>query len=198
MGAIHDQEKNLHFVEQIELQAEQLERQIQDLLELARVEAGKAAFRISRVSINDVSQKCFRQFSSTADENQIRLNLQLSQENPFVRADCDAIETIIKNLVVNAIHYTPAGGSVTIETIAEQTHAVIRVIDTGIGIASDHQARIFERFYRVDRARSRDKGGTGLGLSIVKHLAHAFDGSVRLESQIGKGSKFLVRFPLAK
>jgi two-component system phosphate regulon sensor histidine kinase PhoR len=196
LGAIHDQEKNMHFVERIESQALQLERQIQDLLELARVESGTAAFRISDVPINAVCQKCFDQFTPHAESNHVRLQLDLVTESPIVRADQDAIETIVKNLVVNAIHYTPAGGLVTIETNVERDQAIIRVSDTGIGISPDQQARIFERFYRVDRARSREKGGTGLGLAIVKHLTQAFGGSVQLESQIGKGSRFQVRLPL--
>ncbi len=114
----------------------------------------------------------------------------------IVFADQEAVETILKNLVVNAIHYTPAGGRVTIETSRKPGFAVIRVIDTGIGITPEHQARVFERFYRVDRARSRDKGGTGLGLAIVKHLSQEFGGYVQLQSQIGKGSRFEVSLPI--
>ncbi len=195
MGALYDQEKNMIFVERIESQAEQLESQIYDLLELARVESGTAAFRITRMSLNVVGEKLHRQYTNIAEENGLDLQLRLSEKNPMIKADAHAIETILKNLVINAIHYTPVGGSVRIETDLENDDAILRVIDTGIGIAADQQLRIFERFYRVDRARSREKGGTGLGLSIVKHLTQAFDGSVQLESQIGKGSKFQVRFP---
>lgn len=196
MGALYDQKKNMLFVERIESQAEQLERQITDLLELAKVESGKAAFRFSRVKVNEACSAACQQFEAQAEKNQVALRVLLSEINPIIRADREAIETIIRNLVVNAIHYTPAGGSVTIETAIDLDQAVIRVTDTGIGISADHQARIFERFYRVDRARSREKGGTGLGLSIVKHLTQAFDGSVHLESAVGKGSKFQVRLPL--
>jgi len=195
MGALYDQEKNMIFVERIESQAEQLESQIYDLLELARVESGTAAFRITRMSLNVVCQKLHRQYTNIAEENGLELQLRLSEIDPIIKADVHAIETILKNLVINAIHYTPTGGSVRIETGLENEEAILRVIDTGIGIAADQQLRIFERFYRVDRARSREKGGTGLGLSIVKHLTQAFDGSVQLESQIGKGSKFRVSFP---
>ena len=110
-------------------------------------------------------------------------------------ADSEGLDTILGNLVSNAIHYTPAGGNVTISTSRQGDAVVIAVADSGIGIAPEHHARIFERFYRVDKARSRDKGGTGLGLSIVKHLAQSFGGSIELESQIGKGSTFRVRLP---
>ena len=197
LGAINDQERNLEFVERIETQAELLDRQIHDLLELARVESGDAAFRISDVPINEVCQDCYEQFAPIATENQLQLQLRICPGNPLARADQKAIETVVANLVVNAIHYTPAGGRVTIETGAESGEAVIIVSDTGLGIASEHQTRVFERFYRVDRARSRDKGGTGLGLAIVKHLTQAFGGSVKLDSQIGKGSRFQVRLPIS-
>ena len=197
LGAIDDQEKNVEFVERIESQAELLDRQIHDLLELARVESGQAAFRISNVSINEVCQDCYDQFAPIAKENQLQIRLETCSEYPLVWADREAIETVVKNLVVNSIHYTPPGGRVTIETDTDSGDAVINVIDTGLGIAPEHQARVFERFYRVDRARSRDKGGTGLGLAIVKHLAQAFGGTVQLESQVGKGSRFQVRLPIS-
>ena len=195
LGAIHDQDKNLHFVKRIESQAEQLENQILDLLELAKVESGKAAFVITDVSVNSACDASYHALMPLADENQVRLKLALSDEDLTIRADREAIETIIKNLLINAIHYTPTGGNVTIESMLDDTEVVINVIDTGIGIAADQQARVFERFYRVDRARSREKGGTGLGLAIVKHLTQAFDGRVTLESQVGKGCKFQVRMP---
>ena len=124
------------------------------------------------------------------------LQLELADPGPISRSDASSLETIVNNLVVNAIHYTPPKGSVVISTAADKEWAMITVADSGIGIAADQQSRVFERFYRVDKARSRDMGGTGLGLAIVKHLAQAHGGSVQLESQLGKGSKFQVRLPL--
>jgi len=113
-----------------------------------------------------------------------------------IAADIKSIETIVKNLVVNAIHYTPENGSISILSYVNDGSAVIEVRDTGIGIAKDQQKRIFERFYRVDKARSRDMGGTGLGLAIVKHLTQNNGGSVHLKSQLGKGSCFEIHLPL--
>ena len=196
LGAIHDEEKNLHFVEQIEFHSELLNRQIQDLLELARVESEEKTFQISDVDVNSVCKSCHDQFQRIASARHIDLKLELSKPDPIVRADHEATNTIVKNLVVNAIHYTPNYGSVTISTARENEFAIITVKDSGIGIAQDQQTRVFERFYRVDKARSRDMGGTGLGLSIVKHLSQAFGGSVELESQIGKGSTFRISLPL--
>lgn len=120
----------------------------------------------------------------------------LPPEEPVVgRANQEGINTIVNNLVSNAIHYTPAGGQVILRTRNEGDAAILEVSDTGIGIAPEQQARVFERFYRVDKARSRDMGGTGLGLSIVKHLTQSFRGTVHLSSQIGKGSTFQIRIP---
>ena len=202
MGAINDQEKNLEFVKQIEFHAELLNQQIQDLLQLAKVESGESAFSISDVRLNQVCQSAVEQFSILAKESGLDLILDLADPEPIARADNAAVETMVKNLVVNAMHYTLEGGSVTLST-AKSTgengeEVIIRVSDTGIGIAKEQQNRVFERFYRVDKSRARDKGGTGLGLAIVKHLSQSFGGSVNLESQLGKGSQFEIRLPSAK
>ena len=114
-----------------------------------------------------------------------------------VLADDECMREILDNLVDNAIKYTPEGGRVTIRWRRDGSTGVVDVEDTGIGIAQQDQARIFERFYRVDKARSRELGGTGLGLSIVKHLAHAFGGSISVTSEVGRGSTFTMRLPLA-
>lgn len=195
LGALNDQNKNMQFVEQIEFQAELLNRQIQDLIQLARIETGETTFEIANIDINEICETCHRQFSTIANERGLELKIILDNSSPTTLADARAVETIVKNLVVNAIHYTPNGGTVTISTRTEKNSTILEIIDTGIGIAIDQQARVFERFYRVDKARSRDMGGTGLGLAIVKHLTQAFGGTVELDSQPGKGSKFQVRFP---
>ena len=126
--------------------------------------------------------------------NNIALSLKPGDPPPLARADIEGFATVPNNLITNALSYTPAGGDVCVSTFYEGNSAVVEVADTGIGIAEEHQARIFERFYRVDKARSRDKGGTGLGLSIVKHLVLSFGGSVELESMPGKGTRFRYSF----
>ena len=198
MGALRDESKNVQFLEQIEFQADTLNQQIQDLLQLARVESGEKTFQISDVDVNMVCETLHRQFLDSALGRQLELHLQLDQPAAVARCDAEAVETVVKNLVVNAIHYTPEGGRVSISTQIDGEWIVINVIDTGIGIAKEQQARVFERFYRVDKARSRDMGGTGLGLAIVKHLTQAFGGSVNLESQLGKGTSFHVRLPRSR
>ncbi len=196
MGAINDGEKGLAFVEQIEKQADVLNSQIQDLLELARVESGKASFCLDNVRLNEAAADCIDQFDEVAKIKEVKLKFNSHASDPIIVADPNSVQVVLTNLISNAIAYTPAGGNVTVDISFDNRFGIVKVIDDGIGISSEHQSRVFERFYRVDKARSREAGGTGLGLAIVKHLVQAFDGSVELTSQIGKGSTFEVRFHL--
>jgi two-component system phosphate regulon sensor histidine kinase PhoR len=192
LGAVHDPEHNLHFVQRIEEQADRLHALILDILQLARIESGQQAFEMTEVPVAGAMTKCAQQFQDTACGRQIELRAELPSPELAVWADSEGVETILNNLVDNALKYTPAGGRVVLRATATTTSVCLEVEDNGIGIAPEDQERIFERFYRVDRARSREMGGTGLGLAIVKHLAHAFGGSVRVQSQLGKGSIFRV------
>ncbi|MEE2825611.1 MAG: ATP-binding protein [Planctomycetota bacterium] len=195
LGALDDNTLNLQFVEQIEDQAHVLNQQIADLLQLARVESGNEVWEFMPVDINDVCAASIRQFDSAAKKQKIELRFEPDKTRPMAYVDTDGLLTIVNNLVSNAIHYTPEGGRVTLSTSHEHDHVLVVVEDSGIGIAPEHHARIFERFYRVDKARSRDKGGTGLGLAIVKHMVQSFSGSVELESQLGRGTTFRVILP---
>lgn len=197
LGAIHDAENNVRFVERIEDQATRLNQLIVDLLHIARVESGKETFDFAYVSIAATAEACVSNYAETAHKSGVKLEVQPSIEDLHAWADQDGMRTIFDNLVGNAIRYTPEGGRVTIGWRHESEFAVIEVEDTGIGIAPEDQQRIFERFYRVDRARSREQGGTGLGLAIVKHLVQAFGGEVSLRSALGEGSTFSIRIPLA-
>ena len=122
----------------------------------------------------------------------------MKETQRILQADDEAIRQILDNLVDNAIKYTPPEGVVTVRWRREGRNAIIEVADTGIGIAIEDQPRLFERFFRVDKARSRELGGTGLGLSIVKHLTQFFGGNVGVKSSPGKGTTFWVRLPLSK
>ena len=198
LGALNDPKNNLRFVERIEAQADILNQQIQDLIQLARVESAQTAFEIVRINLRKLCLDCVNTFATEADSLKVKLTLQENDEELFIDADHKAIRTIVNNLISNALHYTPERGSVTVILSQTDRLATIEVVDTGIGISAEHQSRIFERFYRVDKARSRDMGGTGLGLAIVKHLAQAFEGNVELSSSEGEGSTFSIHFPLAK
>ncbi|MCU0872102.1 MAG: ATP-binding protein [Pirellulaceae bacterium] len=198
MGAIHDAEHNELFVARIEEQADRLHQLIQDLLHLARVESGREAFDIRDVSLAAVIEGCLPTYLERAQAKQLALQIESSEVDVVIRADEGALATILDNLVGNAIQYTPQGGRVVIRCRAEGDSAVCEVEDTGVGISPRDQTRIFERFYRVDKARSRELGGTGLGLAIVKHLTQAFGGQVSVRSELDKGSVFQIRLPLAK
>ena len=203
MGAVNDPENNLNFVLRIEEQAERLHQLILDLLQIARMEAGQEVFEIADVYLTEVLDECQLQYADAATAKQITLEVILPEDKDLAaRCDEEGIRTILSNLVDNAIKYTPVGGKVTVRcqpcastSLANQPAVCIHVQDTGIGIAEKDQARVFERFFRVDKARSRELGGTGLGLSIVKHFVQAFGGSVSVESQLKQGSTFRVELP---
>jgi two-component system, OmpR family, phosphate regulon sensor histidine kinase PhoR len=195
MGAVNDPTHNLTFVQRIEEQTERLHQLILDMLQIARVESGQENFEIGDVPLAEVFEECQAQFADAAAARQIDLRVELAPPELAVRGDEEGIRMIVTNLVDNAIKYTPPHGRVTVRTLVDDANVTIEVQDTGIGIAEKDQARIFERFYRVDKARSRELGGTGLGLSIVKHLAQAFGGHVGLDSTLKKGSTFRVTLP---
>ncbi|WP_372717054.1 ATP-binding protein [Novipirellula sp.] len=197
LGAMSDPENNLKFVDRIEEQAERLHQLILDMLQIARVESGEEAFEITDVSVNKVVDTCFNHNTDAAQRKEIQLVVEPPPSPILVYADEDGLTTILDNLIGNAIKYTPEKGRVTVRWWQEQDQMLLEVQDTGIGIAPEHHTRVFERFYRADKARSRELGGTGLGLSIVKHLCQAFGGSVKLCSKPGEGSTFQVRLPLS-
>ncbi len=198
MGAINDAEHNLGFVDRISEQAEQLNRLIVDLLHLARVEAGQEAFQFTRVDVASVVERCVAQVKQLAEQKGTALRITASSEPITVWADSDGVFTILSNLVGNAVKYTPSGGEVEVRWHRQDDNVVLEVCDTGIGIAPEDRERIFERFYRVHKARSRELGGTGLGLAIVKHLAQSFGGSVSLTSEVNSGSVFRVALPVVR
>lgn len=195
-GALHDPAHNEEFVRQIEQQADRLQQLIFDLLHLARVETGKESFQIENLSLPELVAISVQRFAAAAQAKQIGVTVE-SAEELDIRADLEGMLTVLDNLIGNAIKYTPPGGHVRIRWRVEQDVGAIEIEDSGIGIAANHRDRVFERFYRVDQARSREMGGTGLGLSIVKHLVQAFNGGVSLQSELGKGSTFTVRLPRA-
>jgi len=195
MGAVHDPQHNLGFVERISEQAERLHRLIVDLLQLARVEAGQEVFQMKHVDLATVVERGLAQHRQLADQKNITVCVEPASKSVTVWGDSDGLFTILSNLLDNAVKYTPTGGQITVRWYLDGLRAVWEVQDTGIGIAPEDQERVFERFYRADRARSPELGGTGLGLAIVKHLAQAFGGSIELRSQLRQGSTFRVLLP---
>jgi len=191
-GAINDPENNMRFLHCIEEHADRLHQLILDLLSLARIESGRQAFEMAAIPVAGVVRSCLAVHEAVARAKQIELQRGDGPPEIEVWAEEEGVKEILNNLVDNAIKYTPDSGRVWISWRLEGSSVLIDVGDTGIGIPAEHLPRVFERFYRVDKARSRELGGTGLGLSIVKHLAQAFGGSVQVVSQPDKGSVFTV------
>lgn len=197
-GGLEDPKYNREFVARIQEQAERLHGLILDLLHLARLETSDdQSFEVVPVDLAEIVGESIDEHRAVAEGKQIELSAPAEQGPVMVLADADGLRTIIDNLLDNALNYTPDGGSVSVDWRPNGDWIDLIITDTGVGIAREHQARIFERFYRVDKARSREIGGTGLGLSIVKHLCQVFGGSVKVHSQIGQGSTFTIRLAAA-
>lgn len=196
-GALDDPAINRGFVSRIEEHADRLNSLILDLLELARLESDENAFEVEAVDIGPVLQASVSDHLNVARSKNLTLTLTSTEDGIFGLADPDGLRTIIDNLLDNAINYTPQSGEVSVRWGRDNDWVWIEVSDTGVGIAKEHQSRIFERFFRVDQARSREVGGTGLGLSIVKHLCQMFGGDITVKSRLGHGSTFTVRLKAA-
>jgi two-component system phosphate regulon sensor histidine kinase PhoR len=197
-GAVEDPEHRIRFLEQIAAQGERLHMLILDLLSLARVESGEELFEFEAVSVPSVVHACLERHRAKAEAHRQTLDLVSEPEPaPIVWADQEAVGQILDNLLDNALKYTPEGGHIRVGWGEENGHGWFQVADDGIGIPDADLPRIFERFYRVDKARSRQMGGTGLGLAIVKHLTQAMKGNVHAASVVGRGATFTVRLPRA-
>ncbi|HUQ72966.1 MAG TPA: ATP-binding protein [Planctomycetaceae bacterium] len=191
-GALDDPDCNRQFVQRIAEQSDRLHMLILDLLALARLEADEHAFDVEPTDITRIIAASLDAHAGVAQAKQISLQTAGPDEATYGLADAEGLRTIIDNLLDNAVNYTPEGGRVTIRWRLTHGRVQIAVEDTGVGIAREHQARIFQRFYRIDKARSRELGGTGLGLAIVKHLCQVFGGSISVHSTLGQGSTFTV------
>lgn len=198
-GAVEDVEVRGRFLERIADQSGRLHALILDLLSLARIESGAEHLVLEDLALDDAVRDCLERYQARAESKGQHLEaIAPESDGVIARADAEAVREILDNLVDNGLKYTPEGGAIRLRWWAEGESCCIEVSDTGIGIAASDMPRIFERFYRVDKARSRELGGTGLGLSIVKHLAQAMQGSVRAASEIGKGTTFTVTLPRAR
>jgi two-component system phosphate regulon sensor histidine kinase PhoR len=196
-GAADDPEVRTRFLTLANDQADRLDNLIRDLMALTRIESGDVHRDLHPTPLDAVVTTCLERHRQAADRKQMRLSADGSPAGMLLWADEESLEGILGNLLDNAIKYTNDGGTVTVHWHVEDRDGVIDVEDTGIGIPQSQLTRIFERFYRVDKARSRELGGTGLGLSIVKHLVQSLNGRITVVSRLGKGSKFTVQLPLA-
>ncbi|MGH9717087.1 MAG: HAMP domain-containing sensor histidine kinase [Candidatus Acidiferrales bacterium] len=196
-GAIDDPENSHRFLGIIREHAARLARLTDDLLKLARIEAGKLELEFHPVGIAEVVERCAETTLLKATRKKIALQIEIPPGLPAMRGDSGLLREVLQNLLDNAVQYTAPGGRICVTAALGGREAVITVSDTGIGIPLADQERIFERFYRVDAARSREAGGTGLGLSIARHIVDAHSGRIWVDSEVGAGSKFSFSIPLA-
>lgn len=196
-GALEDRRNSRRFLEIIRDHASRLGRLTDDLLKLSLIEAGKLELDIQPIALADLVAACVETSRFQANQKQLVLEVKCPSQLPRVKGDAGRLREVLQNLLDNAVQYTPTGGRILVSAALQDQRMVITVADTGIGIPEAEQGRIFERFYRVDAARSREVGGTGLGLAIAKHIVEAHGGRIWVESAIGQGSKFHFSIPLA-
>jgi two-component system phosphate regulon sensor histidine kinase PhoR len=194
-GAREDPESAQHFLQILDRELQRMTALVNDLLELSRLDARVEAAPAQRVALAPLAAELEAGWQAVAGDRGLQLEVAVP-EGLTILGEVQGVRQILNNLLDNALKYTPAGGQVSVLARREGESIILEVTDTGIGIPAADRDRIFERFYRVDRDRSRDMGGTGLGLSIVKHLVQSYGGSITVESRLNRGSTFRVALPL--
>lgn len=184
--------KRNRFLSIIQKESDRLKRLIEDILLLSSIES-KNNLVMENIILYDVFKEVYEMINYIANSKQIDFQYNFEDKEIVVQAYGDYIKQLLLNLIDNAIKYTPEGGKVTVNQFIKNNETIIEVIDNGVGIPKEDQSKIFQRFYRVDKARSRSVGGTGLGLAITKHIVNSLKGSISVESQLGEGSKFIVK-----
>ena len=195
-GALEDKELSKNFVEVIENEADRMSSLVKDLLQLSHMDYEKAVWEMHHLDLREIVTDSVRKLEVHFQNKNQRLNMQISDEAVPIYADRGKIQQVIINLLTNAIKYTPENGNIRISAQVVDKNAIFEVQDSGIGIPKEDIKRIFERFYRVDKGRSRAQGGTGLGLSIAHNIIKQHKGSIKVSSELEKGSIFTVYFPV--
>ena len=195
-GAMDDPQNRGRFLEIILEHSRRLARLTEDLLMLSKMDADRLEFETRRIPIGPFIDSCIETAQPRARDKDLRLSVKVAEKIPDIAGDRRRLTEVLQNLLDNAIQYTPAGGQITVSAGVADSAVVFTVSDTGIGIPQTEQPRIFERFYRVDVARSRQVGGTGRGLAIAKHLVEGHGGRIWVESEIGHGSQFHFSVPI--
>ena len=196
-GALEDRENSKKFVTIIKKHTERISSIINDLLSLSELELGKDRLHKTEFDLKKLADEVLLGFGHQVSIKEHALDVNFKGKDFKINADRDKIEAVLVNLVDNAVKYTNNNGKILVNLSENENNFLIQVQDSGIGIPKEHLDRIFERFYRVDKARSRELGGTGLGLAIVKHIAQLHGGRVSVESRPGAGSVFTIHIPQA-
>lgn len=197
-GAIDDDEVKFKFLKKAATSAERLNNLVNDLLDISKLESGTLNMNFKNFDINELTKDIFETYYKLASDKLIKLKIKEGCDEPlFVNADKERIRQVFNNLIANSINYGgKENGTVRVGYYDMDTYALVEVSDDGEGIDPEHLPRLFERFYRIDKSRSRNSGGSGLGLSIVKHIIEAHQQTISVRSTIGKGTTFA--FTLAK
>jgi two-component system phosphate regulon sensor histidine kinase PhoR len=195
-GASDDPHNRDRFLGIILAHSRRLARLTEDLLRLSQMDAERLELEVRRISVGQLIESCYETALRRAQEKELFLSLDVPKQIPDVAGDARRLQEVLQNLLDNAIQYTLPGGKIILSAEIRDDEVVFSVTDTGIGIPQADQPRIFERFYRVDAARSREAGGTGLGLAIARHLAELHGGRIWVESEVGSGSTFYFSVPI--
>jgi two-component system phosphate regulon sensor histidine kinase PhoR len=193
---VEDKEKREKFLDIINDEADRLTRFINDILTLSYIEQHKET-KNEAISVAEIIEDVYNLMKNTADTKNIKINI-VTQNDCIIEADRDRFKQMLINLVDNSIKYSEENGNVYIGVENTNNTCILSVEDTGVGMSKEHLDRIFERFYRIDKARSRAQGGTGLGLAIVKHIVLSLNCKIEVQSEIGKGTKFVIRIPIKR
>ncbi|MBL0740161.1 sensor histidine kinase [Chryseolinea lacunae] len=197
-GAVNDKTVRTKFLKKAAKSLDGLDMLVQDLLTLSHIETGQIKMHFESIDLYKLTEEIFEQFEEKAERKDIKLRIDGAVRKVLVYADWQRINQVMTNLVSNAIKHSFDAGEVVVSFDSSKKNVVTNVTDTGEGIPPEHQTRIFERFYRVDKSRSREKGGTGLGLAIVKHILDGHNSKPEVESTPGKGSTFSFKLPRVK
>ncbi|MBU5438161.1 PAS domain-containing protein [Tissierella sp. MSJ-40] len=195
-GAIEDRNVANKFLNIMDIEVNRLNALTNDLLLLSEVENKKHDLLKELIYVEEVIDEVFQILNSKALNKSITLIKEVRKGTSFIKGNYNYFKQMMINLVDNGIKYTPPGGFVKVKAKNERDNLLIEVIDNGVGVSKEHQERIFERFYRVDKSRSRQVGGTGLGLAIVKHIVSIFNGTIKVRSQLEEGTTFIIKIPL--
>jgi len=196
-GALESAEDARRFIDVMLRQAQRLHRLVEDLLTISKIELGEMEFHFEPILLSETVDHVISLLEAKAKEKKISMQNDLTRDLPPMKADRDRLCQILVNVLDNAVKFTGSGGRVTIDAEVQDNFVVLRIFDTGMGIPKEELQRLGERFYRVDKARSRELGGTGLGLSIVKHLMLVHGGKMEIDSRLGRGTSVSLFFPVS-
>ena len=195
-GALEDRETAEHFLTVINSEADRMTRIIRDLLQLSSLDYQQTKWNFEKMSLVDLVKSCVERMRIEVDARRQTIECYVLNEIPEIEGDYGRLEQVAFNIIGNAVKYTPEGGNITVYVGRIYNDVYFKVTDSGIGIPEEDIERIFERFYRVDKARSREMGGTGLGLSIAREIIEAHKGSINISSKVGVGTEVTVRLPV--